>query len=209
MVAKPNRPIRTRAVVSRGGEGEPASEPAQPPPRWGHSRRSGWASWSGIPQGEKISFRLDSVVKVSSAAAVACQFSAHDHAVCESREKTTLRIFAVSLFALAGYATVDAVRALTGTGEAGQSIPGIVLASPSLAVIPFLSAVRRKANRELGSASVVADSKHTPLCTYLSAVPMVGLVLVTAGCPAEMVQVPVGPSAARLHRPPHTDGSPL
>ncbi|MGI5347477.1 cation transporter [Streptomyces sp. CA-250714] len=124
-----------------------------------------------------IGFGLDSVIEVSSAAAVAWQFSAREHAVREAREKTTLRIIAVSFFALAGYVSFDAVRALVGTGEASPSVPGIVLAALSLAVMPFLSAAQRKAGRELGSASAVADSKQTLLCTYLSAVLLVGLVL--------------------------------
>ncbi|KUL21050.1 cation transporter [Streptomyces regalis] len=124
-----------------------------------------------------IGFGLDSVIEVSSAAAVAWQFSARDHAVREAREKTTLRIIAFSFFTLAAYVTIDAVRALTGTGEAERSIPGIVLAALSLAVMPFLSAAQRRAGRELGSASAVADSKQTLLCTYLSAVLLAGLVL--------------------------------
>ncbi|WP_330321390.1 cation transporter [Streptomyces clavifer] len=124
-----------------------------------------------------IGFGLDSVVEVSSASAVAWQFSASDHAVREAREQRTLRIIAVSFFALATYVTVDAVRALTGTGEAEPSVVGIVLAALSLAIMPFLSAAQRKAGRELGSASAVADSKQTLLCTYLSAVLLVGLVL--------------------------------
>ncbi|MEV6618321.1 cation transporter [Streptomyces sp. NPDC051051] len=124
-----------------------------------------------------IGFGLDSVIEVSSAAAVAWQFSAREHAVREAREKATLRIIAVSFFALAAYVTVDAVRALSGSGEAEGSIPGIVIAALSLAVMPFLSAAQRKAGRELGSASAVADSKQTLLCTYLSAVLLVGLVL--------------------------------
>ncbi|MFF8914869.1 cation transporter [Streptomyces sp. NPDC015032] len=124
-----------------------------------------------------VGFGLDSVIEVSSAAAVAWQFSASEHRVREAREKTTLRIIAVSFFALAAYVSVDALRALTGTGEAERSIPGIVLAALSLAIMPFLSAAQRKAGRELGSASAVADSKQTLLCTYLSAVLLLGLVL--------------------------------
>jgi divalent metal cation (Fe/Co/Zn/Cd) transporter len=124
-----------------------------------------------------IGFGLDSVVEVSSAGAVAWQFSAREHAVREAREKRTLRIIAFSFFALAAYVTVDAVRALSGTGEAERSVPGIVLAALSLAVMPFLSAAQRRAGRELGSASAVADSKQTLLCTYLSAVLLAGLVL--------------------------------
>ncbi|MFJ2021847.1 cation transporter [Streptomyces nodosus] len=122
-----------------------------------------------------IGFGLDSVIEVSSATAVAWQFSARDPAVREAREQRTLRIIAVSFFALAAYVTVDAARALTGTGEADHSIPGIVLAALSLAIMPFLSAAQRKAGRELGSATAVADSKQTLLCTYLSAVLLVGL----------------------------------
>ncbi|WP_076971382.1 cation transporter [Streptomyces sparsogenes] len=124
-----------------------------------------------------VGFGLDSVIEVSSAAAVAWQFSAREHAVREAREKTTLRIVAVSFFALAAYVSVDAVRALTGTGEADRSLPGIVLAALSLVVMPFLSAAQRAAGRELGSVSAVADSKQTLLCTYLSAALLVGLVL--------------------------------
>ncbi|MFD4231873.1 cation transporter [Streptomyces sp. NPDC058545] len=124
-----------------------------------------------------IGFGLDSVIEVSSAAAVAWQFSAREHAVREAREKTTLRIIAVSFFALAAYVSIDAIRALAGTTEADRSIPGIVIAALSLAVMPFLSAAQRRAGRELGSASAVADSKQTLLCTYLSAVLLIGLLL--------------------------------
>ncbi|MFE0155789.1 cation diffusion facilitator family transporter [Nonomuraea sp. NPDC059007] len=121
-----------------------------------------------------IGFGLDSVVEVASAAAVAWQFSATDH---EKREKTALRVIAISFFALAAYVTFDAVRALLGVGEAEHSTPGLILAALSLAVMPFLSAAQRRTGRELGSASAVADSKQTLLCTYLSAVLLVGLAL--------------------------------
>src|SRR5215211_3128720 len=58
-----------------------------------------------------------------------------------------------------------------------RSIPpvGLVLAAVSLAVMPLLSWAQRRAGRELGSRSAVADSKQTLLCTYLSAVLLVGL----------------------------------
>lgn len=124
-----------------------------------------------------VGFGLDSVVEVSSAAAVAWQFSARDHAVREAREKATLRVIALSFFALAAYVTADSVHALAGGEAAGRSVPGIALAALSLAVMPVLSAAQRRAGRELGSGSAVADSKQTLLCTYLSAVLLAGLVL--------------------------------
>jgi divalent metal cation (Fe/Co/Zn/Cd) transporter len=119
-----------------------------------------------------IGFGLDSVIEVSSAAAVAWQFSAKDP---ETREKVALRTIAFSFFGLAIYVTADAVRSLVGVGEAQHSIVGITLAAVSLVVMPVLSLAQRRAGRELGSLSAVADSKQTLLCTYLSAVLLVGL----------------------------------
>jgi divalent metal cation (Fe/Co/Zn/Cd) transporter len=47
----------------------------------------------------------------------------------------------------------------------------------SVVVMPSLSVAQRRAGQELGSASAVADSKQTLLCTYLSAAVLAGLVL--------------------------------
>lgn len=122
-----------------------------------------------------VGFGLDSVIEVSSAAAVAWQFSTPDHVVREAREHRALRIIAVSFFALAAFVTVDALRALLGADQARHSTVGIVLAATSVAVMPFLSAAQRRAGRALGSASAVADSKQTLLCTYMSGVLLLGL----------------------------------
>jgi divalent metal cation (Fe/Co/Zn/Cd) transporter len=122
-----------------------------------------------------LGFGLDSLIEVSSAAAIAWQFSARDHAVRESRETTALRINAVAFFALAAYVAIDSVRALTGSGHAHPSPAGIALAVLSLTVMPTVSFAQRRAGRALGSASAVADSRQTMLCTYLSAVLLAGL----------------------------------
>jgi divalent metal cation (Fe/Co/Zn/Cd) transporter len=119
-----------------------------------------------------LGFGLDSLIEVSSAAAVAWQFTSRDP---QRREQITLRIIAASFFALAIYVTAQAVRALTGHGAARPSAAGLVLAGSSLVVMPTLSYLQRRAGRELGSRSAVADSKQTLLCTYLSAVLLAGL----------------------------------
>jgi divalent metal cation (Fe/Co/Zn/Cd) transporter len=121
-----------------------------------------------------IGFGLDSIIEVASATAVAWQFSGRDP---QARERAALRVIAFSFFALAAYVTVESVRALLGAAEAQPSTVGIVLAALSLLVMPFLSYAQRRAGRELGSVSAVADSKQTLLCTYLSAVLLVGLLL--------------------------------
>jgi divalent metal cation (Fe/Co/Zn/Cd) transporter len=121
-----------------------------------------------------VGFGLDSSIEVASATAVAWQFSGRDP---EARERTTLRIIALSFFALAAYVVVESARSLLGASEAAPSTVGIALAAVSLLVMPVLSYAQRRAGRELGSASAVADSKQTLLCTYLSAVLLVGLLV--------------------------------
>jgi hypothetical protein len=137
------------------------------------------ALWAGgvADSSALIGFGLDSVIEVASALALSWQFSVKDP---ERREHLTLRIIAVSFFALAAFVSVDAVRSLTGGGEAHRSLPGIIIAGFSLAIMPVLSWAQRRAGRELGSRTAVADSKQTLLCTYLSAVLLVGLVLNSA-----------------------------
>lgn len=124
-----------------------------------------------------FAFGLDSIVEVLSAAAVAWQFAVADH---ERRERVALRLIAVSFFGLAAFVSVDAVTALVTREPAEHSTVGIVLAAVSLAIMPLLSWAERRTGRELGSNSAVADSKQTLLCTYLSAVLLVGLVLNSA-----------------------------
>jgi len=121
-----------------------------------------------------VGFGLDSVVEVLSAAAVAWQFAAPDP---RARERVAVRLIAVSFFGLAAFVTLDSLRTLLGAAAPEHSSVGIVLAAVSLAVMPALSWFERRTGRELGSASAVADSKQTLLCSYLSAVLLVGLVL--------------------------------
>ena len=78
---------------------------------------------------------------------------------------------------MAGYVTVQAVIDLAQRHESEASTVGIVLAIASLIVMPLLAGLKRRNGRRLGSTSVVADSSQTLLCTYLSAVLLVGLLL--------------------------------
>ena len=121
-----------------------------------------------------VAFGLDSVVEVLSAAAVAWQFTRKDP---DRFEKPTLRVIAVAFFALAAYVTVTSVLSLTGAVKVEHSTVGIVLAAVSVVVMPGLSLLERRTGVELGSASAIADSKQTLICTYLSAAVLIGLVL--------------------------------
>jgi divalent metal cation (Fe/Co/Zn/Cd) transporter len=121
-----------------------------------------------------IGFGLDSFVEVSSAAALIWQFRSR---VPEDRERLALRLIGLSFFALAAWVIFDAGRSLLAGGDADASPVGIGLAVASLIVMPLLVRAKRRTGRELGSATVMADSTQTMLCTYLSAVLLVGLVL--------------------------------
>lgn len=124
-----------------------------------------------------LGFGLDSVVEVLSAAAVAWQFAGHDP---EARERTAMRLIAVSFFGLAALVTLGAARALLGAAEPRHSGVGIALAALSLVAMPGFSWFERRTGRELGSASAVADSAQTLLCAAMSGVLLLGLVLNSA-----------------------------
>ncbi|MDN5766407.1 MAG: cation transporter [Humibacillus sp.] len=119
-----------------------------------------------------VGFGLDSLVEVGSGLVILWQFR---HAMPETREKQALRYIAISFFALGGYVTFESVRSLVGGDEAGHSSLGVAIAIASLVIMPLLSWAQRRTGRELASGSVVADSKQTLLCTYLSAVLLLGL----------------------------------
>lgn len=121
-----------------------------------------------------VGFGLDSVVEVSSGLIILWQFR---HRMPETRERQALRMLALSFFALATYVGFESVRTLV-TGSNPETSPvGIGLAIASLIVMPLISRAQRRTGRALGSNAVVADGTQTLLCTYLSAVLLVGLLL--------------------------------
>ncbi|MGW6276228.1 cation diffusion facilitator family transporter [Kribbella sp. NPDC055071] len=121
-----------------------------------------------------VGFGLDSVVEVSSGLIILWQFR---HRLPETRERQALRLLAFSFFALAAYVSFESVRAFVVGAHPATSRVGIGLAIASLVVMPFLSWAQRRTGKALGSNAVVADSTQTLLCTYLSGVLLIGLVL--------------------------------
>lgn len=121
-----------------------------------------------------VGFGLDSFVEVSSGLIILWQFS---HKLPETREHQALRLLAYSFFILAAYVGFESARALIFGSDADPSNVGIGLAIASPIVMPAISVAQRRTGRALGSNAVVADGTQTLLCTYLSAVLLVGLVL--------------------------------
>ena len=132
------------------------------------------AAGSGASSAALIGFGLDSTIEVLSAAAVAWQFTRRDP---QRWEKPTLRVIAVAFFALAAYVSVSSILALVTRAGVEHSTVGIALAAVSVIVMPFVSLLERRAGLEVGSATAVADSKQTLICSYLSVAVLIGLVL--------------------------------
>lgn len=132
------------------------------------------AAGSAASSAALIGFGLDSSIEVLSAAAVAWQFTRRDP---ERWEKPTLRVIAVAFFALAIYVTTSSVLSLFGGDRPEHSTVGLVLTALSVVIMPLVSFVERRAGFEVGSATAVADSKQTLICTYLSAAVLIGLAL--------------------------------
>ena len=121
-----------------------------------------------------VGFGLDSVVEVSSGLIILWQFR---HRLPETRERHSLRLLAFSFFALAAYVAFESVQGLVTGANPHTSAVGIGLAIASVIIMPFLSWAQRRTGKALGSNAVVADSTQTLLCTYLSVVLLVGLLL--------------------------------
>jgi divalent metal cation (Fe/Co/Zn/Cd) transporter len=118
-----------------------------------------------------VGFGLNSIVEVGSAVVVVWQFSGAD----AEREQRALRLIAGSFFVFAAYVAGQAVWDLVARSAPDESVPGIVLAALSLVVMPVLAIAKRRVGRRMSSRTVVADSGQTMLCSYLSAILLVGL----------------------------------
>jgi len=125
-----------------------------------------------------VGFGLDSVVEVSSAFVIVWRLSrqGEDSEANERAEKRAVRLIALSFFGIALYVTYDAARKLLGLGDEPQpSSVGLLITALSLVVMPTLAWGKRKVATGLGSVALKADAAETQLCTYLSAIVLLGL----------------------------------
>jgi divalent metal cation (Fe/Co/Zn/Cd) transporter len=125
-----------------------------------------------------VGFGVDSFIEVTSGVTLLWRMSVDaDVDSRERNEKRSLRIVGICFIALALYITYEALSDLVSKTAPKYSLPGIILACVSLAVMPVLSRAKRKVGRAMGSAAMRADAKQTEFCTYLSAILLGGLLL--------------------------------
>ncbi len=123
-----------------------------------------------------VGFGFDSAIEVSAALILTWRLRQERSADCtQEADRRATKAIAVSFAILAAYVTVEAIRDLAGGAEPEASVPGILLAALSLAVMPFLARAKARLAPVLGSTAAAADAAQTNLCALLSAVVLVGL----------------------------------
>ena len=125
-----------------------------------------------------VGFGFDSLIEVTSGSVLLWRLQADVNEERRERvEAISLRIVGVCFMVLAIYVSYDSVKSLVRREAPEESIVGIVLAAVSLVIMPLLVRAKRKVARSINSGALMADSKQTELCTYLSAILLGGLVL--------------------------------
>jgi divalent metal cation (Fe/Co/Zn/Cd) transporter len=126
-----------------------------------------------------IGFGVDSAIEVTSAVGLVWRLrkAGPNAPLIEEgeAERRALYVVAATFFLLAAYIGYDAISALIQREEPLTSPPGIVLAALSLAIMPVLAYAKHRTGREMGSRALVADSKETWVCSYLSLALLLGV----------------------------------
>lgn len=120
-----------------------------------------------------IGFGIDSILEVSSGLIMVWRLGKTNR----ESERRAQKLIALSFFGLGAWLLGKSLHSLWSREAPEESWVGIALAITSLLVMPLLARAKRRVGNTLGSAAMVADSKQTELCAYLSAILLVGLAL--------------------------------
>ena len=93
----------------------------------------------------------------------------------EGIESKAARLVAYTFFILSAYVLFVSLKKLFLGERPEPNLFGIIIAVISLVVMPFLFYLKFKIGKSLGSRSLVADSKQTLACMYLSLALLAGL----------------------------------
>jgi divalent metal cation (Fe/Co/Zn/Cd) transporter len=136
---------------------------------------------AGIASGSivLIGFGMDSFVESISGTVLIWRLREERGGADEERieqvEHRAERLVGITFLVLAAYVTFEALRSLA-TGEGPDaSVVGIVLTTVSIPVMLWLAGAKRRTGEALRSRALVADSKQTRACWYLSVVALAGL----------------------------------
>lgn len=92
-------------------------------------------------------------------------------------EQRAVRFVAYSFFILSIYIVFEVCKKLYYHDVSNPSIIGMIMTGISLIIMPFLAKQKYNVGIALNSRSLVADSKQTIACCFLSANVFIGLIL--------------------------------
>jgi divalent metal cation (Fe/Co/Zn/Cd) transporter len=125
-----------------------------------------------------VGFGLDSIVESLSGLILIWRLNQHDtcsHEKEKKIEKTAQRFVAITFFILGIYVLYESVSKLL-THEISQPSPvGIIIAIISLIVMPVLAWRKQVVGTVIGSKALIADSKETIACAFMSGALLIGL----------------------------------
>jgi divalent metal cation (Fe/Co/Zn/Cd) transporter len=125
-----------------------------------------------------IGFGLDSIIESMSAFVLLWRLGKHQDLSKEAEEKIerrAQRFIAITFFVLGAYVAFEVVRKLA-TGDASEaSLPGIIIAAASIVSMPVLWHFKYKTGKQINSKALIADSKETLACGFLSVALLIGL----------------------------------
>ncbi len=93
----------------------------------------------------------------------------------ERIEKIATKLVAVTFFLLGAYVLYESISALLNRAIPERSLLGVVITVLSILIMPPLAYLKYQTGKKLKSNSLIADSKQTLICVWLSAVTLVGL----------------------------------
>lgn len=129
-----------------------------------------------------IGFGVDSLVESVSGAALIWRLRAEIHGdgheeTIDRVEHRAERFVGIAFLLLATYVAFEAARSLLNQEAPEASPVGMALTAVSIAVMLWLARAKRQAGEALGSRALIADSKQTYACWYLSVTALAGLAL--------------------------------
>jgi cation diffusion facilitator family transporter len=125
-----------------------------------------------------IAFGLDSVVESLSGFVLIWRLRQHGkipEAEEERIEKKATRIVALTFFVLGLYILFQSLKKLIGKEIPDPSLPGIIIAFISMLIMPVLTWQKYSTGKQIQSRALIADSKETLACAFLSVALLLGL----------------------------------
>jgi len=125
-----------------------------------------------------VAFGLDSVVESLSGCVLIWRLSQYKK-VSEAEEKKierkALRFVSITFFILGLYVLFQSLKKLLLVEIPDPSLPGIILAIVSIIVMPLLAWQKLRIGEKIRSRALIADSKETLACFFLSLALLLGL----------------------------------